>query len=131
MYQIFHKIVRKPLNGNAIRSLINHQSPTQPLLSHLVHYPQPTTKNPNLESLSEDKSAHFSRLDLYPSFSFGYLLNPISPSGLPDFKPEEDLQPDGSDSGTMIWADSVKKKRKKKMNKHKLKKLKKRLRHCS
>ncbi|KAI3787265.1 hypothetical protein L1987_41613 [Smallanthus sonchifolius] len=129
MSQIFHKILRKPFNGGTIRSFLNHQNPTPPLITHLVHQLQPNTQNPPPESSSDDKSTHFNRSHIYPSFSFGYFLNPISSTGFPDSK---DLELDGSGSGNgMMWADSVKKKRKKKMNKHKLKKLKKRLRHCS
>ncbi|KAL3376562.1 hypothetical protein AABB24_003146 [Solanum stoloniferum] len=60
----------------------------------------------------------------YPSFSFGHFLNPVSPNGF--ISPVEDIVVD--DDSRKIWADSVKKKRKKKMNKHKLKKLRKRLR---
>ncbi|MFS8030697.1 hypothetical protein Hanom_Chr17g01537141 [Helianthus anomalus] len=132
MSQLFHKILRKPINGNTIRALITHQNTTQSSIPHLVHQPQPNTQNPFLESCSDDKSTLFNRLHIYPSFSFGYFLNPISSTGSLDFKTEEGPDTDGSGSSTgMIWADSVKKKRKKKMNKHKLKKLKKRLRHCS
>ena len=128
MAQIFHKVLRKPFNGSTIRALLNHQNSTQPLIPHL----EPNTTNPFPASSSDDKSTQFNRFHVYPSFSVGYFLNPIPSSGFPDSKPEEDPRPDGSSSSTeMIWADSVKKKRKKKMNKHKLKKLKKRLRHCS
>lgn len=58
---------------------------------------------------------------VYPSFSFGLFLNPISQIGL--------INSDNDEGNSLkIWADSVKKKRKKKMNKHKLKKLRKHLR---
>lgn len=60
----------------------------------------------------------------YPSFSFGLFLNPVCPNGL--ITSEEDNIV--ADESHKIWADSVKKKRKRKMNKHKLKKLRKRLR---
>lgn len=60
----------------------------------------------------------------YPTFSFGLFLNPISSTGLISSVDEDAVT---GDSQT-IWADSVKKKRKRKMNKHKLKKLRKRLR---
>ncbi|CAN4079178.1 unnamed protein product [Withania somnifera] len=59
----------------------------------------------------------------YPSFSFGLFLNPVSQMGLIKSENDEDI-----DDSLKIWADSVKKKRKKKMNKHKLKKLRKCLR---
>jgi hypothetical protein len=59
----------------------------------------------------------------YPSFPFGFCLNPISATGFGQVKAMEE---DVDDSRT-LWADSVKKKRKKKMNKHKYQKLRKRL----
>lgn len=73
----------------------------------------PTSENPNPNHHS---------LQFYPSFSFGFFLDPVSPPGL--------LLSESKDVGEddVMWADSVKKKRKKKMNKHKLKKLRKRLR---
>ncbi|KAJ8752044.1 hypothetical protein K2173_001070 [Erythroxylum novogranatense] len=61
----------------------------------------------------------------YPSFPFGSYLNPIHATG---FDLNDDIE--GDDART-VWADSVKKKRKKKMNKHKYKKLRKRLRRKS
>nr|GLL18620.1 hypothetical protein DM860_005185 [Ipomoea trifida]GMC67201.1 hypothetical protein DM860_005185 [Ipomoea batatas]GME06971.1 hypothetical protein DM860_005185 [Ipomoea batatas] len=61
----------------------------------------------------------------YPTFSFEYFLNPISQPGF--IIPSEDAGVTSPES-PKIWADSVKKKRKKKMNKHKLQKLRKRLR---
>ncbi|KAL7610230.1 hypothetical protein Lser_V15G10676 [Lactuca serriola] len=131
MSQIFYKIRGKPFNGSRIRALLNHQNP-QPMIPHLLNHPEPNTKTLFPESSSENKSTHFIRFHVYPSFSFEHFLNPISSTGLPNSKPEEDPELDGSSlSNDIIRADSVKKKRKKKMNKHKLKKLKKRLRHCS
>ncbi|KAI3463057.1 hypothetical protein Pfo_019720 [Paulownia fortunei] len=62
---------------------------------------------------------------VYPSFSFGFFLNPISPTSLIPSEPNDETTPDDSN---IVRADSVKKKRKKKMNKHKLRKLRKRLR---
>ncbi|KAK9052711.1 hypothetical protein SSX86_029341 [Deinandra increscens subsp. villosa] len=129
----FHKILRKPFNGSTIRALLHRQNLTQPLIPHLLHQLQPNStpigKNPFPDFSPADQTARF---NIYPSFSFGCFLNPISSSGFLDSNPEEAPELDGSGSSTgMIWADSVKKKRKKKMNKHKLKKLKKRLRHCS
>ncbi|CAN4081745.1 unnamed protein product [Withania somnifera] len=62
----------------------------------------------------------------YPSFSFEHFLNPVCSNGL--ITCEEDNVVVVDDESNKLWADSVKKKRKKKMNKHKLKKLRKRLR---
>lgn len=65
----------------------------------------------------------------YPSFSFQYFLNPVSPSGFCQSQSlEQNLE---SEESRTMWADSVKKKRKRKMNKHKLRKLRKRLRGYS
>ncbi|XVF11639.1 hypothetical protein REPUB_Repub08aG0044700 [Reevesia pubescens] len=84
--------------------------------------------NPN--SLENGKSTE--PLRLYPNFPFGYLLNHISSTG---FDPLEVMEVEegaaeieDDDAAGKVWADSVKKKRKKKMNKHKYKKLRKRLR---
>ncbi|GJT97976.1 hypothetical protein Tco_1093494 [Tanacetum coccineum] len=59
----------------------------------------------------------------YPSFAFESFLNPVNQTG---YIQQEDN--DVVSEENVIYADSVKKKRKKKMNKHKLKKLRKRLR---
>ena len=84
--------------------------------------------NPRNEGLrSTGEVAHLSKLQIYPSFSFGYFMDPIIPSGLVQSQLVRPVLPDAEHAG-MIWADSVKKKRKKKMNKHKYKKLRKRLR---
>ncbi|KAL3526112.1 hypothetical protein ACH5RR_014484 [Cinchona calisaya] len=62
----------------------------------------------------------------FPSFSFGFFLNPNSSSGF--IKTDVDGCGSEEEDSRTIWADSVKKKRKRKMNKHKLRKLRKRLR---
>lgn len=60
--------------------------------------------------------------DYFPSFSMGFFLNPN-----PSFSLVKTVMDGGvSDDSPTIWADSVKKKRKRKMNKHKLRKLRKR-----
>ncbi|KDO69423.1 hypothetical protein CISIN_1g035601mg, partial [Citrus sinensis] len=64
----------------------------------------------------------------YPSFPFGYCLNPISSTGFSQLNAIDAGVVETDDDATTVWADSVKKKRKKKMNKHKYKKLRKRLR---
>ncbi|TYI00933.1 hypothetical protein ES332_A11G166600v1 [Gossypium tomentosum] len=80
-------------------------------------------------SLENDKSTEPSKL--YPSFPFGYLLNPISSIGFNTIAimevEEEEVETEDDNAGK-AWTDSVKKKRNKKMNKHKYKKLRKRLR---
>ncbi|CAI9111156.1 OLC1v1011307C1 [Oldenlandia corymbosa var. corymbosa] len=59
----------------------------------------------------------------FPCFSFEFFLNPNPSIGLVD---KIDMDGAVSSETPTIWADSVKKKRKRKMNKHKLRKLRKR-----
>ncbi|KAJ1395695.1 hypothetical protein SESBI_33146 [Sesbania bispinosa] len=47
---------------------------------------------------------------IFPSFPFGLLSNPISETG--PLSPEADSEGNGDDDSRMLWADSVKKKRK-------------------
>ncbi|KAJ9152812.1 hypothetical protein P3X46_026332 [Hevea brasiliensis] len=74
----------------------------------------------SLGSSKEGSLTHFDCLPFSSIHTFGFCSHPILSTWL-----IHDLQND-EDSG--MWADSVKKKRKKKMNKHKYKKLRKRLR---
>lgn len=61
---------------------------------------------------------------IFPSFPFGFASKPVFENGILSHQSEDtELE----DSQT-LWADSVKKKRKKKMNKHKYQKLRKRMR---
>ncbi|GFS33527.1 hypothetical protein Acr_00g0029020 [Actinidia rufa] len=60
----------------------------------------------------------------FPSFPFGFSLNPIGSTGFAPANADDAISGDDQ----MIYADSVKKKRKRKMNTHKYRKLKKRLR---
>lgn len=103
-------------------------------LKTLPELPKPTpnlmdTSNPVLvlDSTTADDSKATQKYQFYPSFPFGYCMNPVSSFGMDESKfiEKEDME---TDDATTVWADSVKKKRKKKMNKHKYKKLRKRLR---
>ncbi|KAL8124275.1 hypothetical protein AgCh_012066 [Apium graveolens] len=105
-----------PISTHPPLPFFNHLSQTNP--TQLVPL---TPSQPKTEGPFSHHPLHF-----YPSFSFGCFLNPISLSGLVQSGNQEEEAVSG-DSG-LIWADSVKKKRKRKMNKHKLKKLRKRLR---
>ena len=103
-------------------------------LKTLPELPKPTstsfnTINPilSLDPTTTDNPVFAQKFQFYPSFPFGYCLNPISSSGFDQLKVDETEEVESDDART-IWADSVKKKRKKKMNKHKYKKLRKRLR---
>ncbi|KAL9676683.1 hypothetical protein QQ045_004899 [Rhodiola kirilowii] len=61
---------------------------------------------------------------LYPSFSYGLVVNPVFQKVVTESEDE-----DGGVGSGKMWADSTKKKRKKKMNKHKYKKLRKRMKN--
>ncbi|XP_057530349.1 uncharacterized protein LOC130808849 [Amaranthus tricolor] len=78
--------------------------------------------NPENQRLTE--LAHFSKMQVYPIFSFGFFMDPNLSSGL---GLSQLIGPE-MERPNMMWADSVKRKRKRKMNKHKYKKLRKRLR---
>ncbi|GMJ00084.1 hypothetical protein like AT5G63150 [Hibiscus trionum] len=131
MANLMHKLFKSKSTQSLIFSPKAPQNqPLSKLIPFLVpqqaqHFSLPKPEN----SLENGKSTQ--PFKLYPSFPFGYLLNPISSIG---FDPlavaeieEAAAESDRDDDGT-VWADSVKKKRKKKMNKHKYKKLRKRLR---
>ncbi|PRQ17150.1 hypothetical protein RchiOBHm_Chr7g0191931 [Rosa chinensis] len=87
--------------------------------------PKSDTHLPHLGPITVDKVEL--SLPVFPSFPFGYCLNPISQIGSERLGLCE-ADGVGSDDAGTIWADSVKKKRKRKMNKHKLRKLRKSLR---
>ncbi|KAK9926760.1 hypothetical protein M0R45_023973 [Rubus argutus] len=103
--------------------------PTPSLISHLGP-PKPQHADnqvPHWGPISFDKVEFSQSPPIFPSFPFGYCLNPISPIGSDQLGVCEAGEVESDDART-IWADSVKKKRKRKMNKHKLRKLRKSLR---
>ncbi|KAK1410077.1 hypothetical protein QVD17_36610 [Tagetes erecta] len=123
-----------------LQKLLKKQSPTTTLITTLnkrilstpTHLLDPKPDPPILifnnqpKTPNESNPLHHSSI-AYPSFSFQAFLYPISqPEYVQSVVPEDDIVSGDDEMG--IWADSVKKKRKKKMNKHKLKKLRKRLR---
>ena len=128
------KLLRKPSYQRILPCLNNGKS-SNLVAPPLLHKPYPPeTKSdaePNLNpcqgSSTTENHTHYSSFQIYPSFPFGYCLNPIPSPVLEQSQPLKVEEVDSDDSRT-IWADSVKKKRKKKMNKHKYKKLRKRLR---
>ncbi|XP_054794758.1 uncharacterized protein LOC129305546 [Prosopis cineraria] len=88
-----------------------------PLVGINPEFHQPATLNPGKEHPALSTV-------IFPSFPFGFPVNPVSSTGCCS---TESVDAEMDDSRTM-WADSVKKKRKKKMNKHKYQKLRKRMR---
>ncbi|KAI5679284.1 hypothetical protein M9H77_10234 [Catharanthus roseus] len=96
---------------------------TPPILQQSKSENQNLLINPDSGCSTGAESIPRHAFQFYPSFSFEYFLNPVSPCG---FCHSQSLKE--SDESRVMWADSVKKKRKRKMNKHKLRKLRKRIR---
>ncbi|CAL5368355.1 hypothetical protein CsSME_00004558 [Camellia sinensis var. sinensis] len=121
-------LVQKLLTKQSVKYIIPtfnklHPPNLIPPLFTLPHLTEPKPLHPhnhnvNLDSDSDSAVSSLST-PIFPSFPFGFSLNPISSTGFVPFM--------ASDTPMMIWADSVKKKRKRKMNKHKYRKLRKRL----
>ncbi|EYU30604.1 hypothetical protein ABFS82_11G063300 [Erythranthe guttata] len=129
MASTMHKLLQKPLQ-QAISPHLKLHNPLN-LLPSLLH------RRPNLDpppevhhNFNAEKSAVGNGFHVFPSFSLGFFLDPKFSSGLHQIEsPPAVAEKSGSDeSEEGMWADSVKKKRKKKMNKHKLRKLRKRIR---
>ncbi|KFK25758.1 hypothetical protein AALP_AA8G155600 [Arabis alpina] len=99
-------------------SLITHQKKPPYIESDPVSIVNPVITISGNES---DQSTRF-----YPSFSMGYFMNP-SLIQFPDLGGTVSLEEEKDEKEIVIYADSVKKKRKKKMNKHKYRKLRKKL----
>ncbi|KAJ9163829.1 hypothetical protein P3X46_023457 [Hevea brasiliensis] len=108
-----------------------------PLFTHVLHTTKPNFINnsiPLWDSTATENNPTTQNptkplLFCYPNFPFGYSLNPIAITGANQLKAVgSDFAEKDTDDARTVWADSVKKKRKKKMNKHKYKKLTKRLR---
>nr|XP_004231830.1 uncharacterized protein LOC101257717 [Solanum lycopersicum] len=136
MASILRKALRNQFQSSTTRiitnlnksepAILSSTSPQPPILAH----PSCSRRNQIpfcLQRETEDPNQKVSPCPLvYPSFPFGVFLNPISQIGV--VKSENDGGVVVGEDSLKIWADSVKKKRKRKMNKHKLKKLRKRLR---
>ncbi|CAO2828888.1 unnamed protein product [Amaranthus hypochondriacus] len=130
MARLIRELFRKPSSTRFIATFTNQNSsnlspPWYFLNQSIVSQPKFDHRaglNPNNQGLTE--LDNLSKLQIYPSFSPGFLVDPNSSTGLCSSKL---IEPEMEHPG-MMWADSVKRKRKKKMNKHKYKKLRKRLR---
>ncbi|KAK1312945.1 hypothetical protein QJS10_CPA06g01253 [Acorus calamus] len=119
MAAILRRILRKtPPSLKPIRPLSTLHPPNPPS----PHLPLQTPVKP---PTNDERIPPVHPPLIYPSFSFGCFLDPIRPTSSDD---GGGVTGDEDDVDRTVWADSVKKKRKKKMNKHKYKKLRKRLR---
>ncbi|KAK7381046.1 hypothetical protein VNO78_33570 [Psophocarpus tetragonolobus] len=125
MASTLQKLLRKPplppfrfitlLNPNPNPNPNPSQQPQNPILT-LFHPQQPSSTLQHFDAPTV----------IFPSFPFGFFPKPVFESGFGS--PDDGVVEE--DSRT-LWADSVKKKRKKKMNKHKYQKLRKRMRRQS
>lgn len=138
MARLLRELVRRQSSNRFIATLTNQtpsiaSSPSLFLQKPFIGQPKfdhggGGGLNPSSEDLTNIKEvAHLSKLQIYPSFSLGFFLDPVLPYGSGSSQIIASESADVEHPGTM-WADSVKKKRKTKMNKHKYKKLRKRLR---
>ncbi|CAN6713748.1 unnamed protein product [Malus baccata var. baccata] len=137
MASFVHKLARNAPSLRTAVSLRTHlfPNPTPSRISHHSHLGPPKSDCaedpvPQFGPTSFHNAESPNSLPIFPNFPFGFCLNPISPAGLERLGVFEAVEVESEDART-IWADSVKKKRKKKMNKHKLKKLRKSLRRKS
>ncbi|GFY83096.1 hypothetical protein Acr_02g0013360 [Actinidia rufa] len=128
MASLLQKLLRKQ-SPNCIVASLSKQPPPNLIPSLLTHLHQNhiAESEPhhqciaNIVPFKTGNSISPRSIPTFPSFPFGFSLNPIGSTG---FAPADAVSGDDR----TIWADSVKKKRKKKMNKHKYRKLRKRLR---
>ncbi|QCD93581.1 uncharacterized protein LOC114181121 [Vigna unguiculata] len=121
MASALQRLLRKPpLLPFKFISAVNPSSQLQnPILTVPSHcHPQPSPTSPATQQFDAPTV-------IFPSFPFGFFPKPVFDSGVRSL--DDGVE---EDSGTM-WADSVKKKRKRKMNKHKYQKLRKRMRRQS
>lgn len=134
MASLIHKITRNSASSlRLLSSTINNpplllRNPASPLFPQTLvdsANPDPT---PHVLGLSGRDNPNSSQsMVFFPSFPFGYRFNPIASTEFENFGEAETRDIEFDDAGK-LWADSVKKKRKRKMNKHKYQKLRKRLR---
>ncbi|KAI4388785.1 hypothetical protein MLD38_001084 [Melastoma candidum] len=100
-------------------------SPFQSLLPPLLQVPAFVDVNPSFGSRPAEIPSKAAAIPVFTGFPYCLASNPVAASSF--FTGcQEGLEESGEDR--VVWADSVKKKRKKKMNKHKYRKLRKRLR---
>ncbi|OIW06429.1 hypothetical protein TanjilG_05200 [Lupinus angustifolius] len=122
MASALQKLVRKlpSTPTRFITSLHPSSQPPNPFNPIIHLHPESHSLIPPTETPDQSNASTI----IFPSFPFGFSSKPIFDSGFcsPEVKEE------GLEDSRTIWADSVKKKRKKKMNKHKYQKLRKRMR---
>ncbi|CAL9030897.1 unnamed protein product, partial [Prunus brigantina] len=124
MASFLHKLNKNTQSLRTVTSLKTHlfPKPTPSVISHHSHlgHPKPECSEnpvPHLGPSSFHNVETSNSFPIFPNFPFGYCMNPISSTGFEQLGAFEAVEVESDDART-IWADSVKKKRKKKMNKH-------------
>ncbi|XP_024025590.1 uncharacterized protein LOC112092792 [Morus notabilis] len=120
MANLLHILTKTKPSPTLLASLTTRLAPkpTPSLISHLTNSETPNWEP--AETLISREMAESSRSSqiIFPNFPFGYCLRSISPP----FGVVE------AEDARTVWADSTKKKRRRKMSKHKYKKRMKQLR---
>ncbi|KAL1203967.1 hypothetical protein V5N11_011810 [Cardamine amara subsp. amara] len=132
MANLMHRFFKNKSCLNSIQrltpSLITYQKPCINFIDSVVEKPDPVSLANPVITLPRNESNQSSNqaMRFYPSFSMEFFLNPTTFQGL-DLAETASLEEKEDEKEVVIYADSVKKKRKKKMNKHKYRKLRKQL----
>ena len=117
---LLQKLLKKPPCSRFVTAL---QTPN-PIIPLNQEHNLPTESLLTSPILTHQFVGSSSSTLIFPSFPFGFASKPIFENGfLSHVSEDAEL-----DDARTLWADSVKKKRKKKMNKHKYQKLRKRMR---
>jgi len=117
---LLQKLLKKPPSSRFVAAL---QTPN-PIIPLNQEHNLPTDTLPTNPILTHQFVGSSSSTLIFPSFPFGFASKPVFENGFLNHVSEDAELEDAQ----TLWADSVKKKRKKKMNKHKYQKLRKRMR---
>lgn len=120
---LLQKFLKKSPSSRSVAAFHPLQTPN-PVIPLNQEHNLPTETLPTNPILTHQFVGSSSSTLIFPSFPFGFASKPIFENGfLSHVSDDAEL-----DDARTLWADSVKKKRKKKMNKHKYQKLRKRMR---
>lgn len=123
MISLFQKLLKKPPSSRFVAAFHPLQTPN-PIIPLNQGHDLPTETLPTSPILTHQFVGSSSSTLIFPSFPFGFASKPVLENGILSHVAEDAELEDAQ----TLWADSVKKKRKKKMNKHKYQKLRKRMR---
>jgi hypothetical protein len=123
MTSLLQKLMKKQSSSRLITAFHPLHTPN-PIASLNQERDLPTELLPTSPILTHQFAGSSSTTLIFPSFPFGFASKPVFENG---FLSNVSEDTEFEDART-LWADSTKKKRKKKMNKHKYQKLRKRVR---